>query len=121
MAQTELVGAARFHATMAKASADLAHLERAATATGRLIDQRAGGAAPKRTGRLASSLVASASGSDARVSSGLVYAGVQHYGWAAHGITAHPFLVPAAEASTPLWRQFYVADVNRALDQVHGM
>lgn len=118
--QAEVVGAARLRATMAKAASDLAHLDRATEATSRLVEQRARGSVPVRTGRLARSLSATSTGDEARVSSSVVYAGVQHYGWAARGIRAHPFLVPAAEDSTAVWRQFYVADVNRALDQVHG-
>lgn len=116
----EVVGAARCAATMAAAAARLTRLDGATSATSRLVQSRARGNAPKRSGRLAGSLVATAKGDEARVSSGVVYAGVQHYGWAARGITAHPFLVPVAEASTPVWRAYYVADVNAALNMVKG-
>jgi phage gpG-like protein len=120
-ARTEVIGATRLRATLAIAGAQLGHLDGATSATARLVQQRARGAAPKRSGRLAGSLVATSKGDEARVSSGVVYAGVQHYGWAAHGIRAHPFLVPVAEASTAIWRPFYVADVNRVLGHVKGM
>lgn len=116
----EVVGAARCAATMAAAAARLSHLDGATSSTSRLVQSRARGNAPKRTGRLAGSLVAASTGTEARVSSGVVYAGVIHYGWAAHNIRANPFLVPAAEDSTPVWRRFYVADVNTALAMVKG-
>jgi phage gpG-like protein len=119
-AQVEVVGDTRLRATLHAAGAALAHMDAANQATARLVQQRARGAAPKRTGRLAGSLVATATGDTARVSSGLVYAGVQHYGWAAHGISAHPFLVPVAEASQAVWIRTYEAQINQTLSMVKG-
>ena len=118
--QVEVVGDTRLRATLGAASAALAHMDAANQATSRLVQQRARGAAPKRTGRLAGSLVATATGDEARVASGLVYAGVQHYGWAAHGITAHPFLVPVAQATEQVWIRTYEAQVNQILGMVKG-
>jgi phage gpG-like protein len=117
--QVQVIGGARLAATLAAAAAQLDHLDGATTATSRQVAQRAGGRAPKRSGRLASSLRPSHTGSEAVVGSGVVYAGVQHYGWPARNIRAHPFLVPVAEASST-WRPFYVADVNRVLTTVKG-
>jgi hypothetical protein len=105
---------------MAVAASRMDELDRAEAAAGRLIEQRARGLAPKRTGRLASSVRAQPGRGEVAVASSLVYAGVIEHGWAAHGITAHPFLVPTAHASEPVWRAYYVADVNAVLAQVKG-
>ena len=118
--KSELVGATRLRATMAVAAARMAELDAAEAAAGRLIEQRARGLAPKRTGRLASSVRATPGEGEVSVSSSLVYAGVIEYGWAAHGISAHPFLVPAAHASEPVWVRYYETDVNAALELVKG-
>lgn len=115
-----VVGDTRLRATLAAASASLAHLDTANQATSRLVQQRSRGAAPKRSGRLAGSLVATAKGDEARVASGLVYAGVQHYGWSAHGISPHPFLVPVAEATEPVWIRTYETQVKAILNTVKG-
>jgi hypothetical protein len=95
-------------------------LDRAEAAAGRLIEQRARGLAPKLSGRLANSVHAQPVEGGISVASQLVYAGVIEHGWAAHGITAHPFLVPTAHATEPVWRAYYVADVNAVLEQVKG-
>lgn len=115
-----VVGDTRVRATLAAAAAHLDHLEAAHQSASRLVLQRSRGAAPKRTGRLARSLSASSKGDEARVATGLVYAGVIHYGWAAHGISAHPYLVPVAEASQPIWIQAYKAEVITTANMVKG-
>jgi phage gpG-like protein len=120
-ASVQVVGDTRLALTLHAAADALSHLERAGQAAGRLVETRARGAAPKRTGRLASSLRAEVDGDTARVRSDLVYAGVIHYGWAARNIRAHPFLVPVAAASEPVWRTFYVAEVRTVLGHVKGM
>ena len=106
--------------TLAKASADLANMTTAANMAGRTIATRAQGRAPKRSGRLASSIHATADGSDAAVGSNLIYAPVIHNGWAAHNITPNPFLVPIAEDTQPVWLNYYRADLGRAISQVRG-
>lgn len=117
----QVIGADRLASTLRSAADDLARLDHATAQTSRLVQTRARARAPKVSGRLAGSLVAASDGAEARVSSGLIYAPVIHYGWAGHNIRANPFLVPAATDSTELWRPFYVADVRRVLDHVKGM
>lgn len=117
----EVIGADRLARTMRAAADDLARLERAGQSAARLVETRARGTAPKRTGRLASSLHSEVDGDTARVRSDVVYAGVIHYGWSTRNIRAHPFLVPVAAASEPVWRTFYVAEVRTVLGHVKGM
>lgn len=114
-------GDERLAVTMRAAAQDMQHLERAQQEAARTILTRAQGQAPKRTGRLARSLVASSEGDTAEVSTDLVYAGVIHNGWAAHHISAHPFLIPVAHATEPVWRKAYVAEVQADLNQVRGI
>jgi len=115
-----VVGDTRLRATLAVAAQRLDNLETAGNAASRLIMQASRGRAPKRTGRLAGSLTADASGNEAKVSSGLVYAGVIHYGWAAHGISANPFLVPVAESTQSVWIRAYETEVAAAISIVKG-
>ena len=107
-------------ATLAAAGQHLGHLERAEAATGRLVATRARGRAPKRSGRLASSLSSKVDGATVAVGSGLVYAPVIHNGWPAHHIHAHPFLVPVAQATEPVWRGYYVTEVQATFNRVRG-
>lgn len=116
----EVRGDKMLAATMARAAHELGDMEQAAGSAGRLIQTRARGQAPKRTGRLASSLRSKADGSDVEVVSGLVYAPVIHNGWAGHGISPHPFLVPVAHASEPVWRGYYTAELKTIYAQVKG-
>ena len=115
-----VVGDTRLRATLAVAAERLDHLETAGQSASRLIMQAARGRAPKRTGRLAGSLSADADGTEAEVSAGAVYAGVIHYGWAAHGISANPFLVPVAESTQSVWIRSYQAEVVAAISIVKG-
>jgi phage gpG-like protein len=118
--QVTVQGDTRLKATLAAASASLAHMDAATGTTAQLVRGRAVGAAPKRTGRLAGSLSATSTGDTARVSSGQVYAGVIHYGWAARGIRAHPFLVPVAEQTQPVWIRSYQAQLKAIVGRVRG-
>jgi hypothetical protein len=115
-----LIGDDVLRATLARASHDLAHLDGAAGKASRLITQRARDRAPKRSGRLASSIVAKVDAGDAAVGSDLIYAPVIHNGWAAHGITPNPFLVPVAADTQTVWVGYYRDDVQHAISQVRG-
>jgi len=115
-----VVGDTRLRATLAVAADRLDELERAGQAAGRMIQQSARARAPKRTGRLAGSLVSAVDGNEAKVSSGLVYAGVIHGGWPAHGISANPYLIPVAESMQSVWIRAYEAEVIAATKIVRG-
>lgn len=119
-ATVEVEGAAMFAATLHTAANGLSHLDTATRQTGELLRTRAAGRAPKRSGALARSIRADSDGESVSVGSGLIYAPVIHFGWAAHGISPNPFLVPVAADSESLWMNFYVADVQSKLDKVRG-
>lgn len=115
-----LIGDDVLRATMARASHDLAHLDGAATKTSRLVTQRARDRAPKRSGRLASSVVARVDAGDVAVGSDLIYAPVIHNGWAAHNITPNPFLIPVAADTQTVWVGYYRDDVQSAISKIRG-
>jgi phage gpG-like protein len=117
----QVEGADRLARTLHTFARSLSSLERAEGQAARSIQLRARARAPKRTGRLASSIRADAKGPVAQVSTSLVYAGVIHNGWPAHSIRANPYLLPVAEATVPVWRPYYVAEVRDELDRVKGI
>jgi phage gpG-like protein len=118
--QVRIEGLDRFLRTMGQATDELANLEDAATATGDLVAAEAGRRAPRRTGRLSSSIVAGVGPNQTVVGSDLVYAPVIHWGWPARNIEPEPFLVEAAEATRPSWEEAYQTDVQKTLDDVKG-
>jgi phage gpG-like protein len=116
-----VAGAARLTATMRRAARDLGDLSAAGSRTAFLIASTGRSRAPRRTGRLAGSLVATSTGQTAEVASGRAYAGVVHYGWPARRIAANPFLLDAATATAPAWTPLYAAEVAGAIDRVKGV
>ena len=117
----EIRGVERLRSTIRRAVAELADLKRAGEAAGAIIARESSARAPRRTGRLAGSLVASHTGGGERISSALAYAGVIHYGWHAHNIEPHKFLTGAASSSEAQWLEAYERDAQRALDRVRGV
>lgn len=93
---------------------------------GRMVATAARAAAPKRTGRLAASVGATASRKEVRITFGAVYAGPVHWGWPdrpqpARGwrggpITANPFAARAAKDTEPEWTRLYKGTAERLLD-----
>jgi phage gpG-like protein len=116
----EVVGADRLAATMRAAADDLDDMTRPGTATANVIAGRARVEAPRRTGRLAGSLTTQVSGDEAVVTSALPYANRTHWGWAAVGQAAQPFLVRPAYDLVPVWSKFYAAEVDRLVGTVKG-
>ena len=74
-------------------------LKAAFTRIGNLVVNEGKTLARKRSGKLAGSIRASKTKNKSivRAGAGLLYAGVQHYGWPAHGIEPNPFLTTAVE------------------------
>lgn len=117
---TELKGDKRLALTMDLAARDLDDMSDAATSSGAQLVSTARGKAPRLTGALANSLTADTDVSSVQVSSGLDYAGRTHYGWAAVGQQAQPFLTDAlAELEKPIVDR-YQRQVDKALDKVKG-
>jgi hypothetical protein len=114
----QVVGAEQVAADLGRLADDLEDL--APPAVGAYVRDQARAAAPFVTGALRASLHAETGDGRVTVSSGLVYAGVIHNGWADHGITANPFLVPVAEQTEPMWGRIYLAEVKQAAAHVKG-
>lgn len=117
---TEVVGADTLARTLRRASDRLDELPTATRTTGETVRLRAAQLAPKLSGALAGSISAESTGADVVVASALPYAAVQELGWAAHNITAQPFLKPAMEGTQETWMAYYVDDVERVIDDVKG-
>lgn len=83
--------------------------------------------APKRTGRLAGSFGAEATGGQLLLSFGVTYAGPIHFGvgprsgqQGPHNIAANPFLFGAVEATQPQWLDSYSDQLQELADEVKG-
>lgn len=113
-------GAERLAATLAGASVALGDLTGPSKASGSLILSRARGAAPRRSGRLSGSLVATPARDGVAVGSGLIYAPVIHWGWPGHGIAPNPFLTRSAEATQPQTIAAFRTYIGTVLKGVKG-
>jgi hypothetical protein len=107
--------------TLEGAARDLGDLSPAHRRAADLVAQAARARAPRRSGRLASTIQGRGDREGAAVVVGAVYAGVQEYGWAARRIPAQPYLNPAAEATTTAWTGEYQAEVQDILGTVKGV
>lgn len=120
----EVIGGARLRRTMRKAGADLkqlTELNRRAAAT---VLPVATSAAPRRSGRLASTGRVGATTRAGVVRFGrqsVPYAGPIHYGWPARNIKAQPWAVDAAHNTESRWVEIYLAGIKEIIDQIEGM
>lgn len=106
---------------MAQAGAELEDMREPGKASAAQLLASSRSKAPRQSGRLASSLTADTGPVLVEVTSGLDYAGRTHYGWAAVGQRAQPFLTDAlAELETTILDN-YQAQVERALGHVKGV
>lgn len=118
-----VVGAAQLRRTLRAAGRELDDLKDANAAAAAYVAAVARTTAPRRSGRLASSLRGNRAAGRARVSAGgasLPYAGPIHWGWPARGIEPQPWVSEAAEQTQPVWLGMYRNDVQQALDKVKG-
>jgi phage gpG-like protein len=111
-------GADTLARTARAAARDLADLRAVNAAVARRIAAAAN--PPRRSGRLAASITPSSTATEAVVSSGLVYAPVQEYGWAAHGIEGRHFLQTAFDTQRAATVGAYDDAVNDAVRQIKG-
>jgi hypothetical protein len=74
---------------------------------------------PRRSSRLAGTIRAQSTQRVARVAAGarLKYAGVIHYGWPGHNITAQPFLADALRESQHEVLRVYEVEMDRFIDR----
>jgi HK97 gp10 family phage protein len=107
-------------ATLHRAAAELADLSATGRGAGELVRARAASNAPKRTGRLAGSVRASASRSEVVVASGTVYAARVNYGMPSVGQPAQPFLTNALGDTQKEVVARYERAVNAAVSHVRG-
>lgn len=117
-------GARQLRASLKKAGRDLQDLKDAHAAVASMVARVAQQRAPKRTGRLASTVRGSGTTTAAIVRAGrksVPYAGPIHWGWPARGIAAQPFMSNAATGSEGAWLPIYEGAVEDALDQVKGI
>lgn len=117
-------GARQLRASLKKAGKDLQDMKAAHAAVAALVAAAAAQRAPKRTGRLATSIRGSGTTTAAVIRAGfksVPYAGPIHWGWPARGIAAQPFLSEAATGSEGAWLPIYEGAVEAAIDQVKGI
>jgi len=118
--EVRVQGEARLEATLdgaAKKMGDLPGFAEAAT----IVNTAAISRAPRRTGRLASSLTSRRSGPNvSEMTSPLVYAIPIHWGSPAHNIAANPFYVRAAEQTESQWAKAVEKSAQDVLDGVQG-
>lgn len=119
VATVKVVGEAELVRTMDRATKALPHLPSEEAA--RIVAARAQRVAPRRTGRLAASVRASAGVNGAgTITSPLVYAVPIHWGRPAHNIDANPFVERAAKETEPEWTKALEHQGQKVCDGVRG-
>jgi hypothetical protein len=119
--RVDVKGAARLASTLDGAARQLGDLRAAAGEAGRIVTSAAAHMAPRRTGRLASSLAPEVDGSAVVVGTDVVYGPPIHNGWVRHNIEPNPFLADALDRTSADWVGAYVAGVDDALASVEGV
>lgn len=115
-----LKGVATFVSTLDGAASAVKDLHDAADAAGRIVASLAATTAPRKSGRLASSVLPEVDASNVVVGSDLVYAPPIHNGWVAHNIAPNPFLATALDRLEPRVVAEYQKAVTAALGGVEG-
>jgi phage gpG-like protein len=118
--RVEVKGAAELSASLGRLSRDLADMPNAQQSAASTVAAAGSAGAPRRTGRLAGSLVGTSQKSAAVIRSGVVYAPTIHWGSRARNIRANPFLTRAADATQPRWTAIYRNEVERLVGRVKG-
>ena len=120
----EVEGAKQLRATLKKAGDDLGDLKTTHDQIARLIATTSKPRSPVLTGRLSGSVRGSGAATVATVRAGgaaIPYANAIHWGWAAHGIRANPFIAATAHDTEPIWTRYYVKSVDLILSKVRGI
>jgi hypothetical protein len=116
-------GARELRRTLKRAGVSVEDLKDANQAAGNIVAAAGRVSAPRRTGALPSSVRASRAAASATVRAGgarTPYAGVIHWGWPAHGISAQPWLSEAATSTESAWTAAYEAGVEKLLATIKG-
>jgi phage gpG-like protein len=118
--QVRVEGLPQLKASMRKAGLDMADLKEATSRAAQVVQAASRSSAPHRSGALAGSITASKGANKAIVGSRLVYGNPIHWGWAAHNISAQPFISEAGRATEGQWLQAYEQELQQILDRVTG-
>jgi hypothetical protein len=122
-AQIRIIGEARLVATLEQAAKLIADMSDGFAKAGEIVSSAGASAAPRRSGRLASSVAPVRGGGGpgtATITSPIVYAVPIHWGRPAHNIEANPFLIRAADRSESQWLGALEADAQRICNDVEG-
>jgi phage gpG-like protein len=119
-AEVRIRGLEKLRRTLKAAGVDMADMKAANTRAAQTVAREGETRSPRRSGKLAGSLVPARQVARARVYSNLVYAGAIHWGWPKHNIRAQEFLVEAAVATQPEWLGEYERELQAIADSVQG-
>jgi phage gpG-like protein len=115
-----VVGGDRLARTLRTAADDLRHMSDAHRAAGDEVARNVRQRSRRRTGRLAASFTVTVADDGASVGSGLVYAGVQEYGWRRRNISPSYALRGGLDASVGAVGNIYLDAVEDAIGKVKG-
>ena len=118
--RVEVIGGATFARTLRGFGDEITHLTDAHMAAGAEVARLAGGRARRRTGALAASFGPRVTDAGVAIASPLRYAGVQEFGWSAHGITPSYALTSSLDDAAPTVERIYSDAVDTALGKVRG-
>ncbi|MFT3877423.1 MAG: hypothetical protein QM708_13520 [Propioniciclava sp.] len=117
-------GAAQLRRTLRKAGIDISTLKAAHAQAGKIAAGGGQDQAPRRTGRLASTIRSSGTSTGSIIRAGYArvpYANPIHWGWPRRNISPNPFLTDGAQQTEPEWIEVYQAAIDEALNQVKGI
>lgn len=117
-------GARELRRTLKAAGRDLGDLKEAHGSAGAVILPRVKGKAPRRSGRLAGNIRASAAATSLTVRAGgarVPYAGPIHWGWKKRNIKAQPWITEEIRSTQPVLVAVYQAAVGRIIRTVRGV
>lgn len=122
-ASVTVIGADRVAATMHAFADDLRDLADTHERAGALLARAAAAGVRRRTGRLASSIAVTVTGTGPVISAGnagVRYAGVIEGGWRAHGIEPQHYMSRAMRGELDGIVGTYVDAINQAAKQIKG-
>jgi hypothetical protein len=117
-------GLSKLRRDLRKMGADLSQIKEANARTGALVLPRAQAKTPRKSGALAGSGRVSRALNRVTLLFGrasLPYGPVQHWGWPKRGIAASLFATDAAAETESTWTEFYVKEVEAALDHIESL
>ena len=114
-----LAGADKMQAEIVKATRRLEDMRPAYATAAQTVTRAQSGRAPRRTGRLASSVRPSADTRAGVVETVVPYAAFVH--WGTNKMPANPWLVEAARSSEPQWIRAFEDLTDEALGMIEGL